>query len=94
MVKAIQQELISTSEEETFLKETLGNSDRIIRIIGGSSSYPEEFIVPANHYFVMGDNRDNSSDSRFFRICSKREFYGYWRTNLDVMGVLDMLTVI
>ncbi|HBU97617.1 MULTISPECIES: signal peptidase I [Thalassospira] len=50
--------------------ETLPNGrvHRILELFGdqGPSDNTEPFTVPEDHFFMMGDNRDNSADSRAF----------------------------
>lgn len=65
-------------DEFEFVTETLGGDQHIIMLSPGIPALRSfaPVAVPDGHFFLMGDNRDQSGDSRLFGFVSRDHVYG------------------
>ena len=74
--KPINQKLLSEDDNVRIYEEMLDDKTIQIQQITSRINYPEEWVVPKDMYFVVGDNRDNSNDCRYWGFVPRENFMG------------------
>jgi len=74
----LKKKFLHGNEEYSFYQETLGNKKYTIKLHNRllQSGRVKKFIVPKDRLFVMGDNRDNSFDSRYWGFVDLEQVKG------------------
>ena len=59
------------------IQQLIENEYKILNITdNGPLDYTPEYQIPKDKFFFMGDNRDNSSDSRIWGFVPRENFMG------------------
>jgi signal peptidase I len=83
---ALPEEKVEIREGRVFINGELLEEPYVQPNFNQKEQWFPERVVPENHYYVLGDNRDNSSDSRYWGTVSKDLITGiyvstYWKAD-------------